>query len=113
VIRVRFLGATEIRMGSPFRVCRIRLTGTWLPELPVTDWQDVAARRDDGKALALVRWDTSGNVPGFHIVVLDAARRRVRTSRRIFGCCSGLRWVGRTRIAWEAFPEQGGVYRPW
>ena len=100
-------------MGSPFNICRIKVSGDWVPELPVTDWQDVAARRDDGEALALVRWDTPGNVPGFHIVVLDAARRRVRTSRRFPGCCQGLRWVGRTRISWEAFFNVSGVYRPW
>ena len=111
MIRVAFQDVKEIRMGSPYNVCRIRLSGPWVPNLPNTDWQDLSAQRDDGEAVALVRWDTPNNEPGFRIVVINSQMKTVRTSQRFQGCCQRLSWLGPNRIAWRAFPDMEGVYR--
>jgi len=97
-------------MGSPYNVCEISLSGEWLPELPVDDWQNVKARSPGGGRLALVRWNAAGNEPGFHIYVIDESRRAVDVSPRFRGCCESIRWLDESRIAWSAFPEEQGVY---
>ena len=97
-------------MGSPYGICRIRLDGDWRPDLPETDWQNLSARSPDGMRLALVRWDTPGNQPGFRLYVLDSLARQVSVSERFPGCCYRLWWRDDQRIAWEAFPEGQGVY---
>ena len=108
---IRFHHATEIRMGSPYQLCRIRWSGAWTPNLPTTDWQDWAVWREDGSVVALVRWDTPGNQAGFRIVVIDCVARTVETSERFPGCCEALAWVGLDTLAWRAFPDQAGQYR--
>jgi len=61
--------------------------------------------------VALVRWETPGNQPGFRIVVIDGVARTVETSERFLGCCEALAWVGPDTLAWRAFPDQVGYYR--
>lgn len=65
---VEFLDCGEIRMGSPYNVCRIRLNLSWQPPVPTSDFQDICATTSDGRYLALVRWDTSNNQPGLGLV---------------------------------------------
>ena len=98
-------------MESSYRVGQIRWSGEWTPNLPTTDWQDRLAWREDGNVVALVRWETPGNQPGFRIVVIDGVARTVETSERFPGCCEALTWVGLDTLAWRAFPDQVGCYR--
>jgi hypothetical protein len=99
----------EIRMGSPNQVAQIRWSGAWTLDLPSTDWQDRKVWREDGDAVALVRWQTSGNQPGFRIVVIDCVARTVEISERFPGCCEALAWVGFDTLAWWALPIRPGV----
>lgn len=98
-------------MGSPYQVGQIRWSGAWTPDLPTTDWQDLQVWREDDGAVALVRWETPGNQPGFRIVVIDCMARTVETSERFLGCCEALAWVGPDTLVWRAFPDQAGCYR--
>ena len=66
--KVAFRNRREVRMGSPHQTCRMQLSGDWQPRLELDDWQDLQAQSPDGRYLALVRWDTRGNTPGFRIV---------------------------------------------
>ena len=54
-LKIRFINRQEIRMGSPYRCCGIRLYGAWIPDIPIDEnYQDIKAWSDDGKYLALV-----------------------------------------------------------
>jgi hypothetical protein len=93
-IRVAFRECTEVRMGSPYKVCRVELQGGWVPTLPEggQGFQDLAAWSADGHLLALVRWSTPSNSPGFKILVVSVPEQKIHTSRRIKGCCQSLVW---------------------
>jgi len=102
MIEVRFVNCYEIRMGSPYNVCDIELNGTWVPRLPTRTWQDKCAQSPDGRYLALVYWDVSNNVPGFHTVVLDTVAHTVSENERIKGCCDDL-WWDANGLRWKVF----------
>lgn len=89
---VDFLDCGEIRMGSPYNECRIRLTLGWQPPIPTSGFQDLCAASPDGRYLALVRWDTPNNEPGFIVFTLDNEEQTVSYSPRQRGCCDKLWW---------------------
>lgn len=94
-IQVQFVDPIEIRMGSPYCVCQVKLSGAWVPELPSRDedFQNIEAWSDDGNYLALVQWRISEqNEPGFRILTIAIKERRLKKSRRIRGCCHSLSW---------------------
>jgi hypothetical protein len=108
MIAVQFLNCGEIRMGSPFQMCGLRLTGEWTPNLGEYGWQPLYARSPDGRYLALVEWDTAGNTPGFRLVRIDEKQKSFETSQRILGCCEALNWQD-DAIFWKAFPGTQGI----
>lgn len=79
-------------MGSPWDSCDLWIDGDWSPDLPVQDWQGLSAESPDGRYLALVRWDTTGNEPGFRIYTLDDVLHTVAVSPREHGCCVKVWW---------------------
>lgn len=101
--RVRFHTCSEVRMGSPFMTCSVRLQLGWVPGLPASDFQDVCAESPDGRHIALVHWLSPGNQPGFVVYTIDTVARSVSVSERQIGCCERLWWDGGAR--WS-------VYRP-
>jgi len=108
-IAYQFLDCHEVRMGSPFKMCRLALSGAWTPRLNEYGWTPVAVESPDGRYLALVCWDNAGNTPGFRVVLIDIERRSVSTSLRIVGCCCQLLTWRVDSIAWKAFPDSEGV----
>ncbi len=112
-IRVRFLGCGEIRMGSPYSTCRVRLTGEWVPELPGQgdDFQNLKAWSPDRRFLALVRWATGSNLPGFKVVIISLESRSVTQSRRRKGCCQSIRWEDGA-FRFQAFALIDGSIKP-
>lgn len=93
MLTVEFYECSEMRMGSPFKGCRIRISGEWSPALPSDCvWQDIMAQNPTGRYTALVYWDTQQNEPGFRVAVLDAEQRTISPSARIEGCCQRLWW---------------------
>jgi len=99
-LRVTFRNVREIRMGSPYSVCEIRLNGEWVPPLPVTDWQNIKAASPDNRYVALVRWNAAGNQPGFHVVRIDTKARKYHKTKRIAGLCRRIYW-DEDRFVWE------------
>lgn len=92
-IQPTFSGLSEIGMGSPFRCADLELEGDWVPDLPRDGWQDIYAHSENGKILALVRWDIDkSNEPGFRLVMVDAQRKAVEETERIQGCCESVKW---------------------
>lgn len=97
MLRAYFDDCAEIRMGSPFRLCRLRLEGAWIPPVPNDlGWQNLSATSPDDRFVALVRWDHVGNNPGFRILTVDCRDRTVRMTERIPGCCESLAWRDET-----------------
>ena len=99
-LRIKFLNVREIRMGSPYNLCEIRFEGDWIPPLPTEDWQDKKALSPDGRYVALIRWNTKGNRPGFHVVRIDTKRRKYHTTKRILGLCDRI-WWDKDGFAWQ------------
>jgi hypothetical protein len=101
-LTVQFIDCSEVRMGSPYDCCNIKLEGSWIPQLPEGDWQNISASSPDGRFLGLVRWSSPGNQPGFYVFTIDLQDRAVRKSSRIKGCCESPWWEG-ARFKWRAF----------
>ena len=97
-----FSSPMEIRMGSPFRCADLTLKGSWVPDLPNYDWQDLSAESHNGRFLALVAWDIAENGPGFRIVVIDKKLKTFSESKRINGCCKSLA-VNDSLVEFETF----------
>lgn len=99
-LKVKFLNVREIRMGSPYNLCEIKFEGEWIPPLPTEDWQDLKAQSPDGRYLALVQWNTKGNIPGFHIVRIDKKRKKYHKTKRIMGLCKKIFW-DKNKFVWK------------
>lgn len=91
-LSVEFQNVREIRMGSPYNLCEIKFEGKWTPPLPTEDWQDLKAYSPDNRYLALVQWNTRGNIPGFHIIRIDTKKKIFHKTKRIFGICKKIYW---------------------
>jgi hypothetical protein len=85
----------EIRMGSPYQVCDLKLKGSWVPKLPKYDCQNIFSQSSDRRYLALVAWDINkNNSPGFKIVIIDSKEKTISETDRIRGCCDTIQWDG-------------------
>lgn len=92
MITAKFEDQGEIRMGSPHHVYSLELEGDWVPDLPKHDWQNLFVRSPDGRYLALTRWETTGNSPGFSVVLIDTFTRTYFQSAVIMGICTKIEW---------------------
>ncbi len=87
-----FSNVRELPM-SPYNTCTVELDGPWAPDLPDYRWQDLFAKSDNNRYLALVAWDMDGCFnPGFRLVVIDKRTKTVREARRVAGCCDAISW---------------------
>lgn len=107
MITAKFINCFEVRMGSPYKICRLHLTGEWTPDLEPGGWLPAQSRSCDARYLALARWNIVGNMPGFQIFLIDEKEKTVEVSQRIPGCCESLT-VGENVIFWKAFPQSQG-----
>lgn len=87
-------------MGSPWKICSIRMKGAWIPALPTENWQDLKAISPDQRYLGLVQWNTRNNEPGFHIIRIDVHKRTFHKTKRITGICRSLEWE-QDRFIWR------------
>ena len=116
MIKVVFSDFHEIRTGSPFQSCNVRLEGSWVPELGARSWQPLSAYSSDQNCLALAVWEFGDSRPGFRVIVIDENNHSVRESGRIPGCCTSLLFFDRL-VYWKAFtgcedPEMGTAEFP-
>lgn len=99
--KVEFFDRSEIRMGSPFNICQLRLQLAWSPQLPDGGWQDLWAESPDGRFVALILWHVPENRPGFIVYTLDNLEHTVTRSAPQSGCCEKVWWDGQFR--WAVF----------
>mgnify|MGYP006305371023 CR=1 FL=1 len=99
-LTIKFKNIREIRMGSPYQVCEISFKGEWIPPLPDYDWQDIKAISPDKNQIALVRWNTLGNIPGFHIIRINVEKKSYHKTRKIIGICKKIYWKD-GKFIWE------------
>ena len=89
-IKIKIIGRpSEIRMGSPYNLCELDISGTSL-DLPANGWQDKIYWSDNNKYLILIRWDFERNEPGFHFYIIDTEKDQLTVSKRILGLLNGL-----------------------
>ena len=89
-LQIDFINPREIRMGSPYNLCEIRLSGGTNIELENNAWQDLALWSDDNKYLILVKWNLEKNEPGFHFVTFNIATGEKAIGERIMGCLNSM-----------------------
>ena len=112
MITAHFSDCFEVRMGSPFQMCRLRLEGEWTPNLDELGWLPLCSHSPDGRYLGLVEWDTAKNVPRFRVVVVDMKLKTVERSESISGCCESIS-LSDSEVFWKAFPgSQGSIALP-
>jgi len=87
---VKFIGTGEIRMGSPYKVGKVKVDGFDHPYLNLGDFQDLYAYDPSKQRLILVRLDPGYNIPGFFLLMLDLKKQRIFRSPTIFGCCQTM-----------------------
>lgn len=65
-ITIRIVGhPNEIRMGSPYNLCELEISGTSIV-LPTGGWQDKYAWSENDKYLVLIHYNFDEKEPGFH-----------------------------------------------
>ncbi len=94
-MKIRLRSEGEIRMGSPYQLCRMKVEASWDPDLPFDELDRRKAESPNGRFVALVAWDLGGvNFPRIRLVVLDDERQQVTTSALLDGACEELTWTG-------------------
>ncbi len=112
MMRVRFVDVCEIRMGSPYNGCSLKIDADWDPKLENSEYQNVVCYGPASRFVGLVQWSISeDNNPGFQIVILDDRERRITRSARIEGCCDGITWRDRG-VHWSSSTGEEGSLAP-
>ncbi len=89
--QLKFINPFEIRMGSPFNVAEVALTGDFLPNLADKSFQDIGAVTANGNVCYLIEWKVlEKNSPGFQLWKISELDRSVSKSKVIPGCCEAL-----------------------
>src|SRR5687768_7201476 len=83
--QVKFIDPQEVRMGSPYNLCSIKILGNDKIKLENNAWQDKLAWSKDFQYLVLIKWNFTKNEPGFHFVIFNIYTGECKTSERIFG----------------------------
>ncbi len=94
MLKVEFYDCSEIRMGSPYQICSLRVGGGWLAKLGDRPWQNKVAHSADGRIVALVYWDIVRNEPGFRVLAINTQSGQITESGRVAGCCDSISWDG-------------------
>ena len=90
LFKVNFINPREIRMGSPYYMCRIEIEGNSKLKVDDAAWQNICACTDDKKYLALIEFNLTNNEPGFHIVIFNTLTGAFRRSDRIMGLVNSI-----------------------
>jgi hypothetical protein len=88
--RYEFYNRREIRMGSPFNICDLRLQGDYIPDLSGFEFQDIAISSTNRQIVYLIVWSVTDNKPGFKVLKLDEAEQSMVSSSEIKGFCCQL-----------------------
>ena len=85
-----FKNCSEIRMGSPFNMADVELTGEYIPDLSRYSFQDIGLVNPAKDTVYLVQWETTNNEPGFIVWQIRERDRSISKSDRISGFCKDL-----------------------
>ena len=88
-----FKNKGEIRMGSPYNLADVRLSGEFVPDFRGCEFQDKGSVNQTGDAVALVQWAIENNSPGVIVWMISEKDRLLKKSRRLSGCCEGIRFL--------------------
>ncbi|MBD1397810.1 hypothetical protein H9Q13_11600 [Pontibacter sp. JH31] len=105
-LQIDFINPREIRMGSPYLLCEIKLSGRTNINLENNAWQDLSLWTDDNKYLILVKWNLEKNEPGFNFVIFNIATGDNVISERIMGCLNSME-VENGKIRYNKFLYTG------
>jgi hypothetical protein len=105
-LQIDFINPCEIRMGSPYNLCEIRLTGKTKIKIENNAWQDLALYTKDKRYLILVKWNLEKNEPGFHFVIFNIATGDKVISDRIMGCLNSMEFE-KGKIKYNKFHYTG------
>ena len=89
-LQVIFNDVVEIRMGSPFNTCNIKLVGDIDLSLPRYSWQDKFAWSKDYKFLILICWANDSFGPAFKIIAINTSTKEILESTSIKGAIISL-----------------------
>jgi hypothetical protein len=99
---IDIFNSNEIRMGSPFNICEIKLRGTEI-QIPEGGWRDKFEWSLDNKFLVLIQWNIDKlNDPGFNFYIIDISKQSVQISERIKGIIEDFRVSGE-KIVYKIF----------
>jgi len=101
-IKVEFENLQEVRMGSPYMIAELKITGLDV-DLPKFDWQDKYAMSEDNKRLILVQFDLTGNEPGFIFYIVNTESKKIRKTNRIEGQLNSLEIENNNTIKYNKF----------
>ncbi|MEO7163936.1 MAG: hypothetical protein ABI041_13535 [Bdellovibrionia bacterium] len=88
---LKFNNTFEVRMGSPFNVAEVELTGNFVPSLNDRSFQDKGIVSSDGRVCYLIEWKVlEGNSPGFQLWKISEEDKSVKKSKVITGCCEAI-----------------------
>jgi hypothetical protein len=91
--QVNFIEPREVRMGSPYNLCSIKVSGSNKLHLEENAWQDKLAWSKDFKYLVLIKWNFEKNEPSFHFVIYNVETGENKISERIFGLLNDIEIV--------------------
>jgi hypothetical protein len=97
--KISFSNLVEVRMGSPFSIASVHLSGGFVPDLPERTFQDIALLNPTGSICFLVQWQTDDGNAGFVVWRLSNETKSVDFSKRIVGCCEKLEFENGTVVA--------------
>ena len=96
--QLKFVNPGEIRMGSPFNIADIELSGDFVPKLDGFEFQDKGCVNVSGDKVLLVQWVIEKNEPGFKIWLVSAVDKTIRITDRFSGCCEGVRFLNNGQV---------------
>lgn len=88
-----FKNICEIRMGSPFNVAEVVLSGEYVPDLSSFTFQDIGLVDSKEGVVYLVQWEIEHNVPGFRIWRISSVEQKVYKTDKLNGCCKKMTLV--------------------
>lgn len=88
--KLEFINSCEIRMGSPFNIADVKLTGQFVPNFDGIEFQDKGRTSESKNEVLLVQWMIIDNDPGFIVWKISATDHSIKKSSRISGCCQNI-----------------------
>ena len=107
--KLNFLNPGEIRMGSPYNIADVDLSGGFVPNLDGHEFQDKGRVSASGDTVLLVEWALLNNEPGFIVWLVSHQDGTVKKSPRQEGLCDGVEFLSTTSVKVRVSSSGGGI----